>query len=217
MQKNRNGFSRIEKIVLIMIFFLLVIISAYTLSRISSVTKMNMDMTNLVNLNSATSNYQYDTKLPREQLFSEIPDDQDKLEFLVRSEYLKYLLVPQKEGNSFHWDTITLSWQLISNVDAASMDVASVSPSNYDEWNKSETYLKDSLVYFNGALFYNIEKVTGIEPGTGRTWQKVTNEWYKHNIYDVGDTVFHQGIEYVASKNSINKVPSSMSKYWTKK
>lgn len=88
-------------------------------------------------------------------------------------------------------------WQVLSN-----------------EWTIFNSYIKDSIVSYQGKMFLARENMqtptsTTNTPGvlkSGNTWQELTHQWTEFNSYSQNDIVYYNNKIYIARENMMTPV-----------
>ncbi len=87
------------------------------------------------------------------------------------------------------------------------------SPDGIDAFDLSTAYQTDDIVWYNNSIYqYHGSYTTNTEPSNASNWTTLNDlNWYDTVTYRAGDTVYHNGIVYVAQWENNNLEPSEQS------
>lgn len=110
--KNNNGFTLIELIVVIAILGILVVIAAPKLSGVLGKAKINADKSTLRTLNNVTTMYKVESGIFDEDIFADLSGNENRILRLVDNGYLLKDVLPQQKDGSFQWNIDEQIWQI---------------------------------------------------------------------------------------------------------
>lgn len=87
---------------------------------------------------------------------------------------------------------------------------------NATPFQEGKWYFRGNKVLYNGRLWiviasFYVNSIPGTSPGD---YNEITNQWRSYNTYKKGVTVYHEGVLWIAKRNSVNQEPPLYPNSW---
>lgn len=108
---NNKAVTIVELIISIVIISVIASFSVIGVTRYLESSKLNSDINTVTTLNKVTQNYILENNITENTIFSDLEDDQDKIDYLINNGYLSGVIESRSEGGSFSWNNESKLWE----------------------------------------------------------------------------------------------------------
>lgn len=208
MNRNRNGFSLIELLLVLAILSIVLAIATPIYADILNETRYTADRYTIAMIERAecfysilNNEHSFDQKMAQnESLFAA---SIAKLE----NGYIEPVTFQSIENP--RWERSKNGWSVAYDLPPSLQE-----KNNPAIWDPNKTYQKESSVLYKDAIYRARQTNKGLIPGLfGSPWQEITPEWRSFNVYQEGDLVTYGGRIYEAILPSEGKSPVETT-YW---